>query len=90
MFGGERADVAAPRETVLLRGVCSLLRENRPAPWGYDKGGDPNERRQQREIAEARKVLTQFKERRRWERGGRRGRRRGWRIMGEIPILSKS
>lgn len=32
---------------------------------GYDKGGDPKERRQQREIAEARRLLAQFKERQR-------------------------
>jgi hypothetical protein len=39
---------------------------------GYDKGADPKERRQQREIAEARRLLTQFKERQRRDRTGRR------------------
>ena len=32
---------------------------------GYDKRRDPSERRQQREIREARRLLTQFKERQR-------------------------
>jgi len=32
---------------------------------GYDKGKDPKEKRQQREIARARKLLAQFKERQR-------------------------
>ena len=42
---------------------------------GYDKGGDPSERRQQREIREARRLLAQFKERQRQERArARRGR----------------
>jgi hypothetical protein len=37
--------------------------------WGgYDKGADPKERRQQREIAEARRLLAQFKERQRRQR----------------------
>ena len=35
---------------------------------GYDKGGDPSERRQQREIREARRLLTQFQERQRRDR----------------------
>jgi hypothetical protein len=32
---------------------------------GYDKGDDPKERRQQREIQAARRLLTQFRERQR-------------------------
>jgi hypothetical protein len=35
---------------------------------GYDKGADPSEQRQRREIARARKLLTQFKERQRRRR----------------------
>jgi hypothetical protein len=35
---------------------------------GYDKGRDSNERRQQREIAAARKLLTQFKQRQQRDR----------------------
>lgn len=35
---------------------------------GYDKGADPGSRRQQREIATARKLLGQFHERQRRER----------------------
>lgn len=50
-----------PAEKVLLRVFCHaygakvVLLLN-----GYDKGGDPSERRQQREIALARKRLTRF------------------------------
>jgi putative component of toxin-antitoxin plasmid stabilization module len=79
MFGGETAATAGLHETVLLRvfvhfygdKVILLL-------GGYDKGIDPKERRQQREIAEARPLLAQFKERRRRERHaqGRKVRRR--------------
>jgi hypothetical protein len=36
---------------------------------GYDKGADPKERRQQREIGEARRLLAQFKQRKRRMRG---------------------
>jgi hypothetical protein len=71
MFGGEGDSPAvdAPKEKVLLRvfvhfygdKVILLL-------GGYDKGVDPKERRQQREIAEARRLLAQFKERQRRER----------------------
>jgi hypothetical protein len=36
---------------------------------GYDKRRDPSERRQQREISAARRLLTQFKQRQRRTRG---------------------
>jgi putative component of toxin-antitoxin plasmid stabilization module len=73
MSGGESSGVVGSGETVLLRvfvhfygsKVVLLL-------GGYDKGADPKERRQQREIAEARRLLTQFKERQRRHRKGRR------------------
>jgi hypothetical protein len=66
MFGGEASTAAGRREKVLLRvfvhfygdKVILLL-------GGYDKGKDPKARRQQREIAEARRMLKQFKARRR-------------------------
>ena len=69
MFGGEAPVVDGQPEKVLLRvfvhfhgqKVVLLL-------GGYDKGDDPNERRQQREIAEARRLLGQFKERQRRKR----------------------
>lgn len=78
MFGGDQADVEAPREKVLLRVFVHFHGQNIVLLLGgYDKGEDPKERRQQREIAEARKLLTQFKERQRRERGGQRGRRGG-------------
>lgn len=70
MFGGEPPTVDAPNEGVLLRvfvhfygdKVILLL-------GGYDKSDDPKPRRQRREIATARKLLTQFKERQRRGRG---------------------
>lgn len=64
MFGSDPPRLAAPREKVLLRvfvhfygGKVVLLL------GGYDKGRFPKKRRQQREIAQARKLLTQFRER---------------------------
>ena len=69
MFGGDAPDSGSHREPVLLRvfvhfygtKVVLLL-------GGYDKGEDSKPRRQQREIAQARKLLGQFKERQRLER----------------------
>jgi hypothetical protein len=77
MFGGEAAEVDGQPEKVLLRvfvhfyghKVVLLL-------GGYDKGDDPKERRQQREITEARRLLGQFKQRHRQGRP-RKGRGRG-------------
>jgi hypothetical protein len=58
-------------------GLLALPRtEGRPAARGYDKGDDPNERRQQHEIAEARRLLGELKERQRRERR-KMGRGRG-------------
>lgn len=70
MFGGESPPVDSPHEAVVLRvfvhfyGAKVIL-----FLGGYDKGDDPKPRRQQREIATARKLLTQFKERLRRTRG---------------------
>lgn len=72
MFGGNDPIVGASAEKVLLRvfvhfhgqKVVLLL-------GGYDKGDDPKPRRQQREIAEARRLLGQFKERQRRSRRDR-------------------
>lgn len=69
MFGGDVPDAVGGPDKVLLRlfvhfygqKVVLLL-------GGYDKGDDPKPRRQQREIAEARRLLGQFKERQRRER----------------------
>lgn len=77
MFGGDAPEVGRQSKKVLLRvfvhfygkKVVLLL-------GGYDKGDDPKGRRQQREIAEARRLLGQFKERQRRERR-RKGRSRG-------------
>lgn len=67
MFGGDDADEAAnamsPPRPILLRvfvhfhgdRVILLLS-------GYDKGKEPSERRQQRDIAQARKHVTAWKE----------------------------
>jgi len=68
MFGGNPSVADGPNEKVLLRlfvhfhgtKVVLLL-------GGYDKGADPKPRRQQREIAEARRLLAQFKARQRRE-----------------------
>jgi putative component of toxin-antitoxin plasmid stabilization module len=76
MFGGEVGAEARAPEAVLLRvfvhfhGAKVVLLMS-----GFDKGGDASERRQQREIREARRLLTQFKERQRRDRARtRRGR----------------
>jgi putative component of toxin-antitoxin plasmid stabilization module len=65
MFGGDGLKVTAPATKILLRvfvhfhgGRMILLL------GGYDKGADPSSSRQQREIALARRCLTQFKARR--------------------------
>lgn len=76
MFGDDAPEVEGRPEKVLLRvfvhfhgqKVVLLL-------GGYDKGEDPKARRQQREIAEARRLLGQFKERQRRERRHGRGSR---------------
>ncbi|MDA8296245.1 MAG: hypothetical protein M0004_06605 [Actinomycetota bacterium] len=77
MFGGEDADDAAnavsPPRAVLLRvfvhfygdRVILLLS-------GYDKGADPSDKRQQREIARARKYLTAWHEQRKRQRKAER------------------
>jgi hypothetical protein len=72
MSGGDPGKAATLRGRVLLRvfvhfygdKVILLL-------GGYDKGGRPSQRRQQRQIAEARRMLAQFKERKRRQRRGR-------------------
>ena len=70
MFGGDAPDVSAPEEKVLLRVFVHFYGDKVVLLLGgYDKGKDPNDRRQQREIAAARKLLTQFKERQRRRRG---------------------
>jgi putative component of toxin-antitoxin plasmid stabilization module len=78
MFGGDTPTVAVPSGHVLLRvfvhfhgdKVVLLL-------GGYDKGADPKDRRQQREIAQARRLLAQFRARRRREQASRRRRAHG-------------
>lgn len=66
MFGGSPPAAAGTNEKVLLRlfvhfhaAMIVLLL------GGYDKADDPNDRRQQREIAMARRLLAQFKARQR-------------------------
>lgn len=75
MFGGDAPTIDGRPEKVLLRvfvhfhgqKVVLLL-------GGYDKGADPKDRRQQREIAQARRLLAQFKDRQRRERRSKKGR----------------
>ena len=70
---GQDVEGAKPAEKVLLRVFCHaygakvVLLLN-----GYDKGADPSERRQRREIALARKRLTRFQAER--ARSGRKRR----------------
>jgi putative component of toxin-antitoxin plasmid stabilization module len=76
MFGSSVVSGGGAPEAVLLRlfvhfhgaRVILLL-------GGYDKSGDPTERRQQREIREARRLLTQFQERQKRERARARKRK---------------
>ena len=76
MVGGEVASGTEAPEAVLLRvfvhfhGARVIL-----LIGGYDKGSDPSERRQQREIRVARRLLTQFQERQKQERARTRKRR---------------
>jgi hypothetical protein len=77
MFGGEAPDVDGQPEKVLLRVFVHFYGQKVVLLLGgYDKGDDPKERRQQREIVEARRLLGQFKERQRRERR-KKGRGRG-------------
>ena len=72
MFGGDELIGGARTEKVLLRVFVHLHGQKVVLLLsGYDKGDDPNPRRQQREIAEARRLLGQFKERQRRSRRDR-------------------
>jgi hypothetical protein len=74
MFGGDAPDVGGRPEKVLLRVFVHFYGQKVVLLLGgYDKGDDPKPRRQQREIAEARRLLGQFKERQRRERRRRGG-----------------
>jgi putative component of toxin-antitoxin plasmid stabilization module len=72
MFGGDAPKAGARRQRVLLQ-VFVHFHGDRVVLLlgGYDKGDDPKERRQQREINEARKLLAEFKERHRRDKRGR-------------------
>jgi putative component of toxin-antitoxin plasmid stabilization module len=62
MFGGELPDAAGQREKVLLRVFVHIYGDKVILLLGgYDKGKDPKERRQQGEVAEARRLVKQFK-----------------------------
>jgi hypothetical protein len=77
MFGGEAAEVDGQPEKVLPRVFVHFYGHKTVLLLGgYDKGDDPKERRQQREITEARRLLGQFKQRQRQGRP-RKGRGRG-------------
>lgn len=69
MFGAASPRAGANRESVLLRVFVHFYGDKIVLLLGgYDKGRYSKPKRQQREIKEARKLLTQFKERRRRER----------------------
>ncbi|HUP70650.1 MAG TPA: hypothetical protein VM142_12675 [Acidimicrobiales bacterium] len=73
MFGGDPPVASSPREKVLLRVFVHFYGEKVILLLGgYDKGHDPKERRQQREIAQARRLLAQSKDRQRRAKRGRR------------------
>lgn len=62
MFGGDPPQVAAPAEKVLLRVFVHFYGDKVVLLIdGYDKGEDPKQRRQQQKIAEARRLLAQFR-----------------------------
>ena len=66
MFGVDPPGVEAPREKVLLRVFVHFYGDKIVLLLGgFDKGRDPKEKRQQREIAQARKLFAQFRERQR-------------------------
>jgi hypothetical protein len=66
-------DVGGAPEAILLRVFfCTAGRKIILLLNGYDKARDPGERRQQREIARARKLLTAYRE------AQKRARKRRW------------
>lgn len=76
MFGTTRGQERKSRRRILLR-VFVHFHGNRVVLLlsGYDKGADPSERRQQREIADARRNLTAWQQQE--ARRGARRRKRG-------------
>lgn len=77
MFGGEPPAPQARGDKVLLRVFVHFYGDKVVLLLGgYDKAADPNDRRQQREIATARRYLAQFKQRQRRERPKARKRRK--------------
>ena len=75
MFGGARS--GGERGKILLRVFCHAYGKKIVLLLnGYDKGADPSEKRQQKEIAVARKRLVEFRERlARSRKAQRRGQR---------------
>jgi len=68
MFGEDAPKVTGPATSVLLRVFVHFHGERKVLLLGgYDKGVNPSSRRQQREIAGARRRLARFRER---PRGG--------------------
>lgn len=82
MFSGEDADEAAnavsPPRAILLRVVVHFYGDRVGLLLsGYDKGADPSEKRQQREIARARRCLTAWHEQQRRQRKAAQRQARG-------------
>lgn len=73
MFGGDAPGSSHRPEAILLRVFVHFHGERVVLLLaGYDKSGDSSTKRQGREIARARKLLRQFKERQRRDRSNRR------------------
>ena len=70
MFGGDLPESVGRREKVLLRVIVRFHGARIVLLLGgYEKCVDPKKRRQQREIACARRLLREFRERERRQRG---------------------
>jgi hypothetical protein len=73
---GQRPQDSAAREKILLRVFCHFYGDKVVLLLtGYDKGADPSPKRQQKEIAQARKHLTAWTEQQKRDRArAKRGR----------------
>ncbi len=68
LTGLDAADVGPPEKVLLRIFFCTAGRKIILLMSGYDKADDPTERRQNREIQRARKMITVYQEARKRER----------------------